>query len=223
MIADVDPSAIVLATLAVSLVLFVTDAVRYEIVALLIVLALTLTGCLTPREAFRGFASPAVILIASMYVFGHAVTRWGVAEVLGQRVLARGTRSETLLAFRVCVVAGVFSSLLSNTGVVAALIPVIASVSRDTDVPASRLYMPLAFGALLGGTTTLIGTSSNIAVQQTLLAQGVDAGAAATARASTSSGRGADSCRARAWTRRSATTTRCASSSPRCSSSRRAR
>jgi len=76
----VDPAVIVLATLALSLILFVTDALRYEIVAVLVVLVLALTGCLSTTDAFASFASPALVLIASMYVFGHAFERWGVAE-----------------------------------------------------------------------------------------------------------------------------------------------
>lgn len=168
----VEPQLIVLATLLASLVLFVTDALRYELIAVLVVLALSITSVLEPEDAFGGFASPAVILIGSMYVFGHAVTRWGLAEVVGQKLLVSRSASEGQLAFRVCLVSGIFSSLLSNTGVVAALIPVLSSVSRQTRIPVSRLMMPLAFGSLLGGTVTLLGTSHNIAVNQALAEHG---------------------------------------------------
>lgn len=168
----VDPAVIVLATLAASLVLFLTDAMRYELIALLVVLALAVTQCLTPQDAFAGFASPAVVLIGSMYIFGHAVSRWGLAELIGQKLLMRGSNNEALLAFRVCLVSGLFSSFLSNTGVVAALIPVLSGVSRKSGVPVSRLLMPLAFGSLLGGTITLLGTSHNLVVNEALRAHG---------------------------------------------------
>ncbi len=101
-----DPAAVVLTTLAVSVVLFATDAVRYDLVALIVVLTLALTGTLTPEEAFRGLASDPVILIASMYVFGQAFTKTGVAEALGARVLRPKDGSERGLVTRITLVSG---------------------------------------------------------------------------------------------------------------------
>jgi di/tricarboxylate transporter len=127
---------------------------------------------LTPREAFRGFSDPAVVLIASMYVFGWSVNRWGIAEVLAQRLLGVGRRtkapSENLLAARVTLASGLLSSVLSNTGIVATLIPVLSEISRKHLIPASRLMMPLAYGSLLGGLLTLVGTSTNLAIDGVL-------------------------------------------------------
>jgi di/tricarboxylate transporter len=167
-----DHQLIVLATLAMSLLLFVTDALRYDLIALLVVLALAAAGTLTPREAFRGFSDPAVVLIASMYVFGWSVNRWGIAEVLAQRLLGVGRRtkapSENLLAARVTLASGLLSSVLSNTGIVATLIPVLSEISRKHLIPASRLMMPLAYGSLLGGLLTLVGTSTNLAIDGVL-------------------------------------------------------
>ena len=135
-----DHQLIVLATLAMSLLLFVTDALRYDLIALLVVLALAAAGTLTPREAFRGFSDPAVVLIAPMYVFGWSVNRWGIAEVLAQRLLGVGRRtkapSENLLAARVTLASGLLSSVLSNTGIVATLIPVLSEISRKHLIPA---------------------------------------------------------------------------------------
>jgi di/tricarboxylate transporter len=102
-----------------------------------------------------------------MYVFGYSVSKWGLAEELGQRLLLRGnpdTISETRLIIRLTLVAGLLSGILSNAGVVAALIPVISSVSRRTKIPVSRLLIPLSYACLLGGMVTVIGTSKNIAV-----------------------------------------------------------
>lgn len=168
-----DPALLVLLTLLLSLVLFVTEALRYEVVALLIVVVLAGTRVLTPAEAFAGFASPAVVLIASMYVFGRAVIRWGLAEYAGQKILQVGGPSEAALCFFVTIVAAVLSTVLSNTGVVASLIPVVSTVARRRQVPASVLLMPLAFGSLLGGMVTVIGTSSNIALNGVLEVEGV--------------------------------------------------
>ena len=162
-----DSQAIVLATLAASLLLFVTDALRYDLIAVLVALVLAITGCLEPEQAFAGFSSPAIVLIASMYVYGHAISKWGVAEIIGQRLLARGATgpgSEPRLVLQITLVSGLLSSVLSNTGVVASLIPVLSSVARRCQVPVSRLLMPLSFGSLLGGMLSVIGTSTNIAV-----------------------------------------------------------
>lgn len=169
---QVDPTYIVVGTLAGSLVLFVTDALRYEITAMLVVIVLALTGCLGTDEAFAGFASPAVILIASMYVFGHAFTRCGVAEEIGKRFLAGQVGGEAGLVLRVTLIAGLLSSMLSNTGVVATLMPVCSTLARHYRLSVSRLLMPMAFGSLVGGLVTVIATSTNIAVNQVISEQG---------------------------------------------------
>ena len=163
-------STIVIATLAVALVLFITDAYRYEVISVGAAVVLASTGVFEdPQDAFTGFASPAVFLVAAMYVFGAAFTRWGVTESIGQRFLGGAMISERNLVFRIVLLSGILSSFLSNAGVVAILIPVLGSVSRETKIPASRLLMPLAFGSLLGGLVTLIGTSKNLAVNQVLI------------------------------------------------------
>jgi len=163
-------SIIVLATLGAALVLFITDAYRYEVISVGAAVILASTGVFDdPQDAFTGFASPAVFLVSAMYVFGAAFTRWGVTESIGQRFLGGSAIGERNLVFRIVLLSGILSSFLSNAGVVAILIPVLGSVSRETKIPASRLLMPLAFGSLLGGLVTLIGTSKNLAVNQVLV------------------------------------------------------
>ena len=171
----IEPTTIVLATLLGSLLLFLTEALRYELVAILVVIVLAGTGCLSEEEAFSGFASPAVVLIASMYVFGHSFTRWGVAETLGNRYLKVEGQSEGSLVLRLVLLSGILSAFLSNTGVVATLIPVCAGISRSKSVPISRLLMPMAFGTSVGGLVTVIATSKNIAVNQIIAASGSEA------------------------------------------------
>jgi di/tricarboxylate transporter len=164
----VDPAYIVLATLAGSVILFLTDALRYEVTAILVVLVLALTGCLSASEAFSGFSSPAVVVIASMYVFGHAFQRSGVAEAVSRRFLHTKSGSEIGLVFRLTLTSGLLSSVLSNTGVVATLMPVCSSLSQRYKVSVSRLLMPMAFGSLVGGMVTVIATTTNIAVNEVI-------------------------------------------------------
>ena len=159
-----EPQTIVFLTLAMSLVLFVTDALRYDAVAILVVLALAGTGVLTPQEAFAGFASPAVVLVASMYAFAAAVSQTGITDRLCSGLFGNDSAGEAQLAFRVVLVSGLLSSVLSNAAVVATMIPVMGTAAQRTGVPVSRLLMPMAFGSLLGGMLTVIGTSKNIAV-----------------------------------------------------------
>ena len=160
-----DPQNIVLATLAASLVLFVTDALRYDAVAILVVLVLAGTGTLEKEDAFAGFAHPAVILVASMYAFAAAVSKTGITEGLCNKLIDGQARSsEAWMALRVVLLAGLLSSVLSNAAVVATMIPVLGVVAKRAGLAISRLLMPMAFGSLLGGMLTLIGTSKNIAV-----------------------------------------------------------
>lgn len=157
----------VLVVLATSLVLFITDRLRYDVVAVMVVVSLAMSGVLSPKQAYEGFASPAVVLVACMYVFGFCVSKWGLAEQLSQRLLLRGDPAkitERGLLVRITFVGGLLSAVLSNAGVVAALIPVISSVSRRTKIAVSKLLIPLSYAGLIGGMMTVIGTSKNIAV-----------------------------------------------------------
>lgn len=160
--------SVVLAVLVGSLALFVADVVRYEIVALLVPLALALFGALSTSQAFAGFGSPALVMIASMYVFAEAVTRWGLATAIGQRFLMREGQSEALLAMRVALVGGLLSTVISDTAVTACLMPVVIGVARKSNVAPARLLIPLSFATLLGGMVTVMGTSTNIAINSTL-------------------------------------------------------
>ncbi|MCZ6596492.1 MAG: SLC13 family permease, partial [Planctomycetota bacterium] len=168
------PEAVVLVTLVASLVLFVTDSLRHDMVAVLVVLSLAAFGALEPGEAFAGFASEAVVLVAAMYVFAAAVTRTGVTEYIGSKLLAGESPSEAALVFRVILVAGLLSSVLSNAAVVATLIPVMGIAARRSGIPISRLLMPMAYGSLLGGLCSVVGTSKNIAVNGMIEAEGAE-------------------------------------------------
>src|SRR5688572_15694827 len=156
--------AIVLGLILASLIAFLTDRLRYDLIAVLIVLVLALAGTLGVKDAFAGFSSPAVVLVASMYAFSAAVGKNGIAEMLSQRVLGDARSTERWLVFRVIVLSSLLSSVLSTAAIVATMIPVLGMVSRRSGAPLSRMLMPMSLGALLGDLLTLISTSKNVAV-----------------------------------------------------------
>jgi di/tricarboxylate transporter len=155
---------IVLGLILFSLIAFLTDRVRYDAIAIILVLVLALTGTLDTREAFSGFSSPAVVLVACMYVFSAAVSKNGIAEMLSDRLLGSKVGGERSLILRVVLLSALLSSVLSTAAIVATMIPVLGTISRRTGVSLSRVLMPMSLGALLGDLLTLISTSKNVAM-----------------------------------------------------------
>ena len=156
--------ALVLLILLGALLLFVTEWVRMDVVALLVLLSVGLTGLVTPTEAFSGFSSPAVVTVWAMFIISGALTVTGVAETLGGRLVRIAGDGEVRLIIAIMATAGVLSAFMNNVGVAAMMLPVVVKMARRTGHPPSRLLLPLALGCLLGGLTTLIGTPPNILV-----------------------------------------------------------
>jgi di/tricarboxylate transporter len=158
--------------LGITILLFVSDRVRLDVTALLSLLALALTGILTPAEALAGFSDPVVIMIAGLFVVGAGIFRTGVAERFGRalgRVAGSGRAGLTAVLM---LGAGSLSGFMSSTGTVAVLLPVAASLAWRAQLSPSLLLMPLSIGAMLGGLLTLIGTPPNIVVANQLAAAG---------------------------------------------------
>ena len=157
---------LVLAILATAVVLFVTERIRVDVVALMVLASLAVTGLVTPEEALSGFASPAVVTVWAVLILSAALARTGVAGLIGRPLLRLASGSEARLIALIMLVVGVLSGFMNNIGVAALMLPVVVDIARRTSRPPSRLLMPLAFGALLGGLTTLIGTPPNILVSE---------------------------------------------------------
>ena len=153
--------------------LFISDRLRADLVALLSLLALGLTGLVTPAEALAGFSDPVVVMIAALFVVGEGLYRTGVAERMA-RLPARMASGEAGLVVSVMLMAGVLSAFLSSTGTVAIMIPVVVGLARERGLAPSRLLIPLSVAALLGGMLTLIGTAPNLIASQQLTAAGRD-------------------------------------------------
>lgn len=164
--------ALVLAILAVSVVLFVTELLRMDLVALLVLCVLALTGLVTPEQALSGFSSEAVVTVWAMFVLSEGLARTGSGQILGRRILHVAGRREPTVVAALMIAAGALSAVMPNVGVAALMLPVAVDLARRTEIPASRLLMPLAFAALLGGMTTLIGTPPNLLISGALAASG---------------------------------------------------
>lgn len=166
--------AITLIILLVSAILFITDRLRVDLIALLVMGSLALTGVLTPVEALSGFSNPAVITVWAMFIISGALSRTGVANIIGKRVLGFAGHTEIRLIIAIMLTAGVLSAFMNNVGVAALMLPVVMDIARRTKHPPSRLLMPLAIGCLLGGMTTLIGTPPNILASEALRGFGLE-------------------------------------------------
>ncbi|MBN1565164.1 MAG: SLC13 family permease [Anaerolineae bacterium] len=161
-----------LAILIIAIVLFITEWLRVDVVALGVVVALMLTGILSSEQALSGFSNPVVLIVASLFIVGGAVLQTGLAGILGQRILNIAGHSEARLILVIMLAAGALSGFMSDTGTVAVLLPALVSLARTANIAPSKLLIPLSYGALLGGATTLIGTTPNIIVADMLREQG---------------------------------------------------
>lgn len=155
---------IVLILLAITVGLFATEKISVDVVTLLLLCTLILTGILTVDEAFIGFSSGIVVMLAAIFVIGAALRDSGVLDAVAQG-MARVLGSEpTRLTAVMMGAVGLLSAFMNNTTVTAMFVGPIVRLSRQVGISASRLLMPLAFASILGGTCTLIGTSTNVAV-----------------------------------------------------------
>lgn len=164
----------VFATLGITIALFISDRIRMDLVALMVVITLALSGIITPAEAVAGFGEPVVIMIAALFVVGEGLFRTGIAAAAGNWLLRMGGKSETRLLLFLLPMVALLSAFMSSTGAVALLIPVVLSMARRSGMQPSQLLMPLAFAALIGGMLTLIGTPPNIIVSSQMRSAGLE-------------------------------------------------
>jgi di/tricarboxylate transporter len=158
----------VLILLFIAVILFAIERIPIDIVTILLVIGLILTGTLSPSEAFSGFGNEIVITIAGLFILTGGLIKTGVIDLIGRRLYRIAGNNELLLTTLVMFVAAASASVMKNTTTTAMFVPVVLGVAERARIPPSKLLMPLAFGAILGGTCTLIGTSTNLAVSGAL-------------------------------------------------------
>ena len=156
-----------------AIILFITEWVRVDVVALLVLSSLTVAGLVSPSEALSGFSNPAVVTVWAVLILSGALARTGVAGLIGRRMMRLAGESEVRLLVIIMLTVGVLSGFMNDIGVAALFMPVVIDIARRTKQPPSKLLMPLAFAALLGGLNTLIGTPPNILISEALKEAGL--------------------------------------------------
>lgn len=159
---------IVLSLLFVALVLFAIERIPIEIVSIMLVMALVLTNTLTVTEAFAGFGNDISITIAGLFILTGGLAKTGVVDVVGRRLHRLAGDSEFRITALIMVAAALCAAVMKNTTTTAMFLPVVLGIAARRHISPSKLLIPLAFGAILGGTCTLIGTSTNLAVSGAL-------------------------------------------------------
>ena len=164
--------AVVLTILAISLVLFITEKLRMDVVALLVLSALIVGGLVSVEEALAGFSNPAVVTVWAMFILSAGLSATGVADIIGRQVLKMAGTTEPRMIIVIMLTGGILSAFMNNIGVAALMLPVVMDIARRTKTSPSRLLMPMAYGTLLGGLTTMVGTPPNLVASEALAQTG---------------------------------------------------
>ncbi len=164
----------VMILLAMTVALFIQDRIRMDLIALMVICVLALSGWVTPAEAVAGFGHSLVVMIAALFIVGEGLFQTGVAARAGQILLRMGGTNETHLLWVLLPLVAFMSAFMSSTGTVALFIPVVMTLARRSGIPPGRLMIPLAYASLMGGMLTLIGTPPNLAAAAALKDAGLE-------------------------------------------------
>ncbi len=168
------PIAITLILLFVAVVLFATEKIPVDIVGILLVIGLVMTGVLNVNEGLSGFGDNIIVTIGGLFVLTGGLVKTGIVDLIGRRLYRIAGKNEFLLTTLVMVTAAISASVLKNTTTTAMFVPVVLGLANRAKIAPSKLLMPLAFGAILGGSCTLIGTSTNLAVSSAMQRYGME-------------------------------------------------
>jgi di/tricarboxylate transporter len=164
---------LVLSILIVAVVFLITEWFPLEVTALLVLGSLAITDLVSPGDALAGFSNPAVVTVWAVFILSGGMTRTGVGNLIGGRLLKLAGQSEMVMVIVIMVCGGLLSAFMNNVAVAALLLPVVMDITRSTGMAPSSLLMPLAYGTLLGGLMTQIGTPPNSLVSEELRKAGL--------------------------------------------------
>ncbi|MBL0073567.1 MAG: SLC13 family permease [Bacteroidetes bacterium] len=156
--------ALVLGLLIVAIILFATEKFSVDLITVGLLIILTSLGILTPAEAFKGFGSDFIIMLASIFVVSGAMQKAGILEIIGDKFIKIPKKRLKWLPTYIMSTVGFTSAFMNNTTVTAMYVAPVVSMCRKLRISPSKILMPVAFASILGGTCTVIGTSTNIAV-----------------------------------------------------------
>lgn len=154
----------VFAVLLLAVVLFVTEKLPVDLVALLVLALLLVSRIITPVQGLSGFSNTATITVASMFILSAGLFKTGAVSFLGDFVSRIFKKNFFTAMLLVMILVGVLSAFINNTPVIAIFLPILLGVAKDTQISASKILMPISFASMFGGVCTLIGTSTNILV-----------------------------------------------------------
>ncbi|HEY8563744.1 MAG TPA: SLC13 family permease [Pyrinomonadaceae bacterium] len=166
--------AITLGLLLLALILFGTEKIPVDVVGIILVIGLVLTNVLTVQEGLAGFGDNVIITIGGLFVLTGGLIKTGLVDLIGRRLYRIAGDNEFILTALIMFVAAASASVLKNTTTTAMFLPVVIGLAERAKIPPSKLLMPLAFGAILGGSCTLIGTSTNLAVSGAMTRYGLE-------------------------------------------------
>ena len=165
--------ALVLGLLVGAIVLFSMERIGVDVVTGLLLIVLVLTGILSPTEAFEAFGSEFIVMLASIYVITAAVETSGVLDELAGRLSRSRPAKMVPLMLWLLPFTALFSAFMNNTTLTALLIPPVLALAKKSKLPASKILMAVAYASIVGGTCTVIGTSTNIVVSAYLKDHGI--------------------------------------------------
>ena len=162
---------LVLSLLSLGFIMFVVEAFSIDVTAMILLTILFILGYLTPEEAISGFSNPAVITIAFLFIISRALQKTGILEYLIIRIRRLADRSMILGRAVYLFTIGIASAVVNNTAIVAIFMPVTIRLAQKYKISPSKMLIPLSYAAILGGTLTLVGTSTNLLVNSIYISQ----------------------------------------------------
>lgn len=166
-------SVITLVILAVSFFLLATNLIRGDIVGILVMLAFSVSGVLTVNEALAGFANPAVIIIATMFIISETILYTGIGQQIGEYIMKWSGTSEKRMLVLLMVSAGLVGAFMSSAATIAIFLPIAMVMAKKAHLNHSRLLLPLAIASVISGMMTLVATTPNIVINNMLKEQGL--------------------------------------------------
>jgi di/tricarboxylate transporter len=168
------PALAVIAIIIIMIFCFITEVIPVDTTALLVMTVLISTGLVTPLEGISGFANEATITILALFIIGAGLDNSGAIDYLGKKLQRFFLNDEWLVIAMVMLLVGFLSAFMNNTAIVVVFMPILLRISRVTDLSSNRLLMALSFSAMMGGATTVIGTSTNLLVSSLATQNGIE-------------------------------------------------